>query len=264
MKKTFITILLSLVLTIILTTVALAADLDLVTDTTGTLTDSQVEQLNTRARSISDQYRCDVIILVIDAMDDNAGSYNWAQDIYEQYNLGYGPERSGVMLFLSLAGRDFSLIAHGFGNTAFTDYGKDVMLDDHILPFLRNNRYYEAFSAYLNKAEEYLSMARNGTPFDRHTDPQGQGDSILLKVAVVIFVPLLIAFLICSIWKSQMKTAKMATTACNYIPEGGFQLTNSTDTFLYRTVTRTKVQSSSSGGGTSVNSRGFSGRSGKF
>jgi len=61
-----------------------------------------------------------------------------------------------------------------------------------------------------------------------------------------------------------MKTARIATTACNYIPPGGFQLTGSEDTFLYQTVTRTKVQSSSSSGGTSVDSKGFSGRSGKF
>jgi len=265
MKKALITILLAFLLTASLASVAIAADIDLVTDITGTLTDSQKERLNQRAERISEQYRCEVAIVVIDEMDDNAGAYAWAEYIYQEYNFGYGSEKSGILLFLSLAERDYYMIAFGYGNTAFTDYGKDVMLDNHILPLLANNRYYDAFTAYLDKAEEFLTMARDGTPFDRGTDPEAQQSFDLMKVAVVIFVPLIIAFCICSYWKSKMKTARVATTACNYIPPGGFQLTGSADTFLYQTRVRTKIESSSSSsGGTSVNSRGFSGRGGKF
>jgi len=265
-KKILITILLTFLLTALLAPVAIAADLDLVTDITGTLTDAQKERLNQRAERISEQYRCEVAIVVIDAMDDRAGAFAWAQQIYQDYNFGYGSDRSGVLLFLSLAERDYSLIAFGFGNTAFTDYGKDVMLDNYILPLLGNNRYYDAFSAYLDKAEEFLAMARDGTPFDIHTDPAAQRTSNMIKIAVVIIVPLIIAFIICSVWKNQMKTARVATTACDYIPPGGFQLTGYADTFLYRTVTRTrvKIQSSSSSGGTTTNRSGFSGRGGKF
>jgi len=264
MKKSLIIILLAFLLTALLSPIAIAADLDLVTDITGTLTDAQKERLNQRAERISEQYRCEVAIVVIDAMDDRAGAYAWAQSIYQEYNFGYGPERSGILLFLSLAERDYYMIAFGFGNTAFTDYGKNVMLDNYILPLLGNNRYYDAFSAYLDKAEEFLAMARDGTPFDRHTDPAAQRTTNLIKIAVVILVPLIIAFLICSIWKSQMKTARIAATACDYIPPGGFQLTGYADTFLYRTVTRTKIQKSSSSGGTTINRSGFSGRGGKF
>jgi len=264
MKKSLITILLAFLLTSLLATVAIAADIDLVTDITGTLTDAQKERLNQRADRISELYRCEVAIVVIDEMTDNDGAFEWAMYIYDEYNFGYGSDRSGVLLFLSLAERDYYLIAYGFGNTAFTDYGKDVMLDNHILPLLKDNKYYEAFSVYLDKAEEFLAMARDGTPFDRGTDPEAQRTSNLMKIAVVIFVPLIIAFIICSVWKSQMKTAKIATTACNYIPPGGFQLTGYADTFLYQTRTRVKIESSSSSGGTSVNSRGFSGRGGKF
>ena len=264
MKKFLIMVLLAFLLTVLLPTVALAADLDLVTDITGTLTGAQKERLNQRAERISEQYGCEVAIVVIDAMDDRSGAFAWAQHIYQEYNFGYGSERSGVLLFLSLAERDYALIAFGFGNTAFTDHGKDVMLDNYILPLLGNDRYYDAFSAYLDKAEEFLAMARDGTPFDIGTDPAAQRTSNLIKIAVVIIVPLIIALIICSVWKSKMKTARVATTACDYIPPGGFQLTGYADTFLYQTRTRVKIQSSSSSGGTTTNSSGFSGRSGKF
>jgi len=274
MKKLFITVLLTILLAALPSVIVSAADIDLVTDITGTLTDTQKEQLNQRADRISEQFRCEVAIVVIDGMADNDGAFEWAMYLYDELNFGYGPDRSGVLLFLSLAERDYSLIAFGFGNTAFTDYGKAVMLDSYILPLLGDNRYYDAFSVYLDKAEEFLAMARDGTPFDRHTDENAnihtgseeQHTSIMFELAVVILVPVIIAFIVCSVWKSQMKTARIATTACNYIPPGGFQLTGSADTFLYQTITRTKIQSSSSsgGGGTTTNSRGFSGRSGKF
>jgi len=265
MKKTLITLSLVLALFIGLTSAVYAADLDMVTDITGTLSESQVAQLNERAVSISQQYQCDVAIIVIDAMTDSDGAFAWAQYLYNQYNFGYGQDRSGILLFLSMAERDYAMVAYGFGNTAFTDHGKDVMLDRYILPLLRDNRFFDAFSAYLDKSEEFLRLARDGSPFDVGTDPDAQSSSILIKLAVTILLPLMIAFGICTMWKSQMKTARMAVSACNYIPPGGFVLTGQADTFLYRTVTRVKMQSnSSSSGGTTIGGSGFSGRSGKF
>ena len=263
MKRLLITLLLIISLTFSLFSIASAADIHMVTDITGTLTDSQWERLNTRAESITEQYRCDVAIIMIDEMTDNDGAFEWAQYLFNEYNFGYGSDRSGVLLFISLKERDYSLIARGFGNTAFTDYGKDIMLDNHILPLLGNNKFYEAFSAYLDKAEEFLKLARDGTPFDRGTDPNREGLPFLIKLAIIILVPLIIAFSICTFWESKMKTARMAKTACNYIPPGGFQLTAQADMFLYRTRTQTKIETKSSGG-TTVNSGGFSGRSGKF
>ena len=69
-------------------------------------------------------------------------------------------------------------------------------------------------------------------------------DSLGFNLAIVILVPLLIAFIVCSVWKGQMKTARVARTACNYIPPGGFNLTKQEDTFLYQTRTRVKVNNS--------------------
>jgi len=256
-------ILLILSLSLALAPVVSAADLDLVTDLAGVLTSSQVQTLNARAERISDRYRCDVAIVVIDEMTDNDGAYEWARYVYREFDFGYGSDKSGVIFFLSVDDRDFALVAFGYGNTAFTDYGKDVLLDEHILPLLRNDRYFDAFSAYLDVAEDYLRQARDGTPFDRP-----DSSSIFIKLAITILLPLLIAFIVCSMWKGQMKTAVRATTACNYIPQGGFNLTANTDMFLYTTRTVVRVQQQSSGsssrGGTSVDSKGFSGRSGKF
>ena len=65
----------------------------------------------------------------------------------------------------------------------------------------------------------------------------------IVKIAITILIPLIISLIICLVWRSKMKTAKLARTADNYIPQGGFNLKVQTDTFLYRTTKRVKVQS---------------------
>jgi uncharacterized protein len=245
-----------------LAVVASASQWKTVEDLARVLTWEEWDELLERADAISVKHRCDVVLVTLDKMTDNDGAYEWARYIYEQYDYGYGADRSGIIFFLSIAERDFALVAYGYGNTAFTDYGKDVMLDDYILPLLKDDRYFEAFSVYLDKADEFLTMARDGNPFD-----VDYSESVfLIKLAAVILLPLLIAFIFCTRWKNQMKSAVAARTACNYIPAGGFNLTGQADTFLYRTQSRTKIerQSSSSRGGTTTDSRGYSGRSGKF
>jgi len=259
LRKLLIALLLALSLAFAATSAAFAADLNPVTDIAGLLTDSQLDRLNERAEKIREQYKCDVAIIVVDEKADNPNAR--ARQLYEDYSFGYGADNSGILFFLSIAERDYALVAFGFGNTAFTDHGKDVMLNDYVLPLLADNKYYEAFSAYLDKAEEFLAMARDGTPFD----VDSSGTSLLVKLAVVILLPLLIAFIVCSSWKKQMKTAVKATAAANYIPTGGFNLTDQTDMFLYRTQERRKIEKQpAKSGGTTKDSKGYSGKSGKF
>jgi len=280
MKKLLLILLGLLAVSLIMTPVALASDdYYSVSDTAGLLTQSQKTRLNERAEALTEKYGCEVVIIAIEDLRDlgfnpdydaNA-AYECAKYIHRELGYGYGPEKSCVMLFFSAAGgkgnRDYALIAYGYGNTAFTDYGKDVMLNKHVLPLLGQDKYYDAFSIYLDKAGEYLALARNGNPFDVGSD-SGQGaGAIIFKLVLIILLPALIAWAVCSNWKSKMKTAKIAQSADNYIPKNGFNLTNQEDTFLYRTTTRRKIEQSSSssgGGGTTTDSGGYSGSSGKI
>ena len=111
-------------------------------------------------------------------------------------------------------------------------------------------------------------MAEKGKPFDRSTDPYVVFAWIVIKLAITILAPLIIAGSICSAWKKQMKTAVTARAADNYIPQNGFKLTRQEDAFLYRTTSRRKIEtsssSSSSGKASSGGRGGSSGRSGKF
>ncbi|NLJ40608.1 MAG: hypothetical protein GX352_03210 [Clostridiales bacterium] len=244
-----------------------AADLDLVYDDIGLLTGDERSNLNELAQSIADRHQFEVSIVILNDVDGN-DPYEYAKLIYEEYNYGYGDNKSGLMLLLGMEDRDFALIAHGFGNTAFTDHGKDVLLDRHVLPLLKKDKYYEAFNAYLNESDEYLRMAKEGKPFDIDTD-KGYTDEeakkqLWTKLGITFLVPLIIAGLITFAFYKQMKTAVPQRAADSYIPQGGFTLIRKSDTFLFRNVTRRVIEDKSSKGGTSVDRRGYSGKSGKF
>ncbi|MDL2218431.1 TPM domain-containing protein [Christensenellaceae bacterium OttesenSCG-928-M15] len=243
-----------------------AADLDLVTDLAGVLSEDAQKELNDLAESILEQHQCEISVFVVDDMGEG-DAYDMARFVYKEYGYGYGTDKSGLMLFISMAQRDCALIAHGYGNKAFTDHGKDVLLDRHVLPLLSKEKYYAAFTLYLGKAAEYLEMAESGAPFDVNTDEAYQQekakDAFWGKLAATILVPLLIAGLICFIFLRQMKTAVPQQAADHYIPDNGFVLTKSSDTFLFKTETRTTIEEKESGG-TTVDKSGFSGTTRKF
>ena len=248
------------------------------------LSASERSELALRAEDLSYRFDCDIQIVTVPDMRDYGFSRidALAYDIYTERELGYGPDRDCVFFILSMADRDYDLrVWGGFANAAFTLYGIDDILDNYILPALRVNDYNRAFTLFLDRAEVYFEMAVNGNPFDRSTDTSGAPDasgasesssdsSLLGTIAVSFLIALGIAMCICIFWRSQMKTAKIARTADNYIPAGGFRLKEQGDIYLYRTISRVRIQqtsSSTSGGGGAARSGGFggsSGRSGKF
>ncbi len=265
MKKILSFLILLLTLTLLMAPAAFAAEdeLNLVTDAAYLLTDVEFWELNDRADGISEKYECDILVITLEDIEDD-DPYDLAEYLYDEYNIGYGSKRSCLILLLSMENRDYALVAYGYGNTAFTDHGKDAMLDKHVLPLLAKDRYFEAFSIYYDVAEEYLQMARSGSPFDKSTDPDYGKIGTPIKLGITFGLPLLIAFLVCGMWKRQMKTAVLARDASNYIPQNGFALAAQEDRFLYLTETRRKIEKSLSTGGTTVKSSGSSGRSGKF
>lgn len=263
MKKTLSVTAFILVLVFCMAPVVLASELYYpVIDEAELLTNSQRNELIDRAEALLEKYNCEIVIVTVSDMEEYGfnDAFKFVTYIDDEFDFGYGNNRSYLILFLSMADRDYWLEPYGDAETVFTKHGIDTMLDKHILPLLKNNNFYDAFSVYLDKSEEYLIMARDGAPFDRDTDPAARTTDFLIKLAVTIIIPILIALVICSIWKRQMKTAVLAKTADNYIPPGGFNLTRQSDDFLYRTTTRRKIQSSSSGSSFG----GSRGRGGKF
>ena len=183
---------------------------------------------------------------------------------------------------LSMAERDFQMLAHGdTANAAFTDYGKYIMQDEFLDNF-REDDWYGGFADYIAACGRYLEANANGTPIDvepsdeteEEYEPLSFGDKLFFA-ALMAFrfglpLGLIVAFIVCAVYKRQLKSVRRATEAARYTVSGGAEITAREDRFTHTTEVRTpiKTESHDSGpsftGGTTVNSGGFSHSGGKF
>lgn len=235
-------------------------------DQYGALTDSQRSELERRAADISDEYQCGVYIAVVnDYTDFDSRVYYASEDIFTQANMGLGSGGDGILLLLSMAERDYDITAHGYGNVAFTDYGKRA-LAEFFLDDFRSNSWYDGLSDYLETCARYLKLARDGKPVDVNSDPDHiNWGRILFRVALIVLLPMVVAGVVVGIFWAQMKSVRIASNAGAYVPTDGLNLTVSEDVYTHTTVNRVHIErNNSSSGGTSVNSGGFSHSSGKF
>lgn len=264
-KKITLSLLLALCLVLSLGGMALASSqitMPHVTDAVGLLSNEEIMALEQQAGQIEDSYGCAPYILVVEdfrVYEDTTDIFEAGMNLYERWELGHGPEKNGLLLILSMAERDYALVTYGsVTHRAFTDYGQDALCEQFLDNF-RNDDWAGGFRDYLDGCAWLLEQAKNGTPYDVDTASKGFSPLILV-------IPLVLALAVCLVLTAQMKTAKRKTEAGDYMVQGGAEMRVVQDIFTHRTVTRQVIQSENKGGGggTTINARGFSGKSGKF
>ena len=264
-KKITLSLLLALCLVLSLGGMALASSqitMPHVTDAVGLLSNEEIMALEQQAGQIEDSYGCAPYILVVEdfrVYEDTTDIFEAGMNLYERWELGHGPEKNGLLLILSMAERDYALVTYGsVTHRAFTDYGQDALCEQFLDNF-RNDDWAGGFRDYLDGCAWLLEQAKNGTPYDVDTASKGFSPLILV-------IPLVLALAVCLVLTAQMKTARRKTEAGDYMVQGGAEMRVVQDFFTHRTVTRQVIQSENKGGGggTTINARGFSGKSGKF
>ncbi len=261
MKRALVCLLvcLCLCLGVSLSASAESETLDYVTDAAKILSEQEAQSLNAEAARITEQYGCAVYIVTLEDYRtyNNEGVEQCTQELYHYFDLGYGENRDGLILLLSMAERDYDLWGYGnFAVYAFSDYGLD-RLEQRFLPYFRQNDWYGGFTAYLRGAESLIAKADQGNPETYHM-PLGT------KAAIALAPSSLIGFLVCGIFKGQMKTAKEKETAEDYVVSGSARLHIREDRFVNRTRTVHVVSHDSGGGGPRPSGGGTSHHSGKF
>ena len=277
MKKLFVCLILCLSLCMGFALSASAESYN-VSDAAGLLSYEQLAALDEQSKTVSEYYDCGVYIVIVDDYKSYVpGSIaDFSEAVYKSYDLGYGEGRNGILLALSMAERDYDLCAYGdWAHYAFTDYGKDK-LSETFLDNFRNNDWFGGFNDYIANSVSLMELAKNGNPLDTiiyEEVPEVPGWTPT-ELMLIIFVPCLIALGVCSVYRAQMKTAKRQFFAMPYVDESRSHMRVNTDQFLSRNVVRTPIPrkddddgpraSGGRPGGTSINSGGFSHKSGKF
>ena len=232
-----------------------------VTDTAGIMTMAERQELEQAAQAVSEKYGFGVYMMTVESFTEATDSYtvdDAAVTLYKKYDLGLTDEDKGVLLLLSMKGRDFSLITYSdYGNFVFDEVAREEMAYYFLDDFSRND-WYSGFADYVASCDNVLA---NG--------PDKLQSEITAMTGMIFLFPLIIAAIAVFILGLKMKSVARATEAAAYAG-GGLNLTNSHDLFTHSTETRRKRKSESSGGGggggkvRSSSSGGFGRTSGKF
>lgn len=254
MKKRIVSLLLAVCLLGLFVGSAYAASepqLSHITDDACLLQESQLQQLEQMAQSVADRYSVGVYIVTVpDYRElDPAGVYETAYGIYHTYSLGEGQQRNGMILLLSMSGRDYALFRYGEQAVyAFNDYGVEK-LEETFLDNFGDDDWNGGFEDFLLECDRYLEKAASGKPVR---------ESPVTRILIAWAVALAISAVVCAVLKGQMKTVHKGTSAASYA--GNLGMTEQFDQFTHRTETRRKIESSKSSGGESHSG----GNSGKF
>lgn len=230
-------------------------------DTEGLLTDEEYWTLEDYAQEISEQRQCAVYFVTVDDFRSygDGDIFNVARQIFLDNDFGMGESRDGVMLILSMAERDYCLLAHGFGDTALTDYGKDYISEEFLDNFADND-WYGGCLDYLACTDELLSQAREGNIYDRGS---WITSGVLWLWSLVLGA--VTALIVCLIQRGIMsRKVRMQSNAMEYL-QGDVNITRKRDVYSHTTEIRHKIEKNNSGSsGDHSHSGGFSGKSGKF
>lgn len=261
MKKQFGILLFSLILIVCMTTAISSASMPRLVDGADLLTDSEEITLLSMLDEISERQMLDVVIVTTNTLEGKS-PMAYADDFYDYNGYGFGASYDGVLLLVSMEDRDWWISTCGYGITAFTDYGIDC-LADRFLSDLGNGYYADAFAVFAEGCDEYITMARNGKPFDIGAEPFDASGAMMIAVVI----GLIAAFIVTASMKGQLKSVRQQS-AGSYLKQDSMRITDSRDLYLYRNVSRVRRQTESSGGGssthTSSSGRSHGGGGGKF
>lgn len=251
MKK-FLSMITVMLLCASLTVVALAfptaivgtpnGEFGLLVDDAELLTASEEAELLTRLIYLTEKYQAEVIVITLHSTQGQSAD-DIVEMLYDELDYGYGSNRDGVMLMVSMEEREYRILSNGYAADAITMENIDD-IGEIVAPELSDGNYAEAFDKFADRCEYYLDGHLNGFPFD-----------FVGNLVVSLVIGLIVAVITVLILRGQLKSVKKQYQANVYIRDGSMKVTQATDLYLYRNVTRRAKpkSSSSSGSGSSRN-----------
>lgn len=249
-----------------------------VADQAGTFTQSQEDSLNTRLQALYDTYSFDVVIVTTNNSQGKSAQL-YAADFYDGFR-SYDAYPNGLIFSFNFDLSEYYEATRGVAQTLFSDSGEDE-LDGLLRPHLSRKDYYGAMEKYMDYISSRLARASQPDESGRlvvtgkMNAPSVSQSMLMVTENYLIFVviaALVIGFIAAMVMRSKLLIAKPLNTAEKYSVPGSLRLSDTSDIYLYETVTRTKIQQNSgpsggSGGGIRFGSSGggsYGGRGGKL
>lgn len=259
MKKTIAAVITAMIL-IVMPLSAFAADtVSRLVDGSALLSGSEKTALEDKLNSLSAAHKTD-IIAVTDTIPEGQSAEEYADSLSER------PEYASdaVLLLIDASAGEWYISTKGSCTGAFTDAGIEY-IGKKIKPELSDGNYYAAIEKYASLCGDFLDQAKSGSPYDRGNLPREPLSLIWIPLSAVI--GFILALITVGGMKGKLKSVRSQAKADSYVKDGSINITEKSDLFLYRNVTKTeraKEQNSGSSTHTSSSGTTHGGGGGKF
>ena len=250
MNKKLSSIIIVLVLALIMTVPAFA-DTPLVVDEAGLITDAVA--VTDALQTVSDKHSMDVVVVTVNSTGE-LSEMEYADDYFDYNGYGRGENRDGVLLLINMETRQAWISTSGYGITAFTDAGIDY-IGAQVSEYLSIEDYDNAFTKFAELADDFITQAKNGTPYDVDNLPKSPFDA-MKSVLIALGIGFVGALIATGSMKGKLKSVQRQSAAANYERQGSLQLVNSNEYFLFSHVDSVKKEEKSSGSSTHTSSSG--------
>lgn len=202
--------------------------------------------------SISNEF--DLAVVTVNSLNGE-DVQDFADDYYDQHGYGYGADRDGALLLISMEDRDWYITTCGSG-IYYIDDALDY-IESEMVPYLSDGEYLEAFETFAYCCEEVLNYEDDWDDYDYEDDDYYDDyyddwdyDSVYgethksspLKIIGIFFLSLLVGFLLAFVCMKgmvgQMKNVKFKAGAGDYMREREPQLTVCRDRYMYHHISK--------------------------
>ena len=264
--RRFASVLIGCIFCVLLTVSVFATGGELFVDSADLVDRDGENEISERLQDVSEQYECEIVIVTVGSCGGKS-PMEYADDYFDYNGYGFGEDKSGVLLLISMEEHDWWISTSGRGIEAFTDWGIEY-IGEQITPYLSDGDYHGAFIEFADQCDDFLRADSEGDTYDAGNVKHTTKDYFVV-VGGSFFVALVIAFISTMAMRSKLKSVKDQKAADNYIRSGSLNITGGRDIFLYHTVTKTEIPRDTSGGGgssthTSSSGSTHGGGGGKF
>lgn len=215
-------------------------------DNAGLLSESEYSRILLSLDQISDKHQFELVIVTEESIGGSTAR-DYADDYFDYNNYGYGEERDGVLLLINMQDREWYISTSGLGIKALTD-SRIEKIGDHIASYLGEGECEEAFQAFVDDCDRYVTLAKGGRlPF-----PWGRNILIALAVGLVAGISVV------AVLRGQLKSVSGKGVAADYIVNKSMKVDESRDIFLYANVTKRAKPKDNSASSTHKSSSGRS------
>lgn len=191
------------------------------------LTDSEEKQLEQRLCEASERCGQEIIVYTTDSLDGYSVSRR-AEMAADEIRAG----DSGILYLVAMDDREYDIFTFGEMDRIMSSSSRDRMAET-LRPYLSRGDYYKAFTEFGSAAEAAASGSGFRGSLHFEFSPSLPVGSAVVSLIIVL------------IMRSGMKTTRPEITAGNYVRRGSFHLDQSRDVFLYSSISRHKIESSS-------------------